>query len=246
MSGGPTLPPPQEAAPQMMVTHGKTALYVSLTLALMGAVMRPSPGLAQIDPNRDASVGLYIVDAGTPCQNVPKFGCDGSPTVKGDLNTPYYVYLAVFNGDPEVGIAGLSCGIDYASGSTVVHAWQLCTHGLEFPSDGWPAPGGGNKMTFNPQTECQTDEPGGNGVTAVFGYFYVTAYGADQIHIVNNRSAQHPELAITQCDPPATTLLDYQERGGYVGFGGEDGKLPCVEKTDTTWGRLKSTYKNNK
>lgn len=248
MSGGLTLPPPQEAAPQMMVTHGKTALYVSLTLALIGVAVVPAPGLAQIIyTNRDASVGLYIVDAGTPCQSAPKFGCDGNPTLKGELNTPYYVYLAVFNGNPDEGVAGLSCGIDYATGTTVVTSWQLCkpSFQLEFPNGSWPASGGGNRITYNPDASCQTEEPGGDGVTAVFGYFYVTAYAADQMKVIENRNLDKgPELVVADCSS-AESPLDAQERAGYIGFGGDEGKLPCVEKTDTTWGHLKSTYKNN-
>jgi hypothetical protein len=222
-----------------MVTQGKTARFLLLILVLAGMAAGAVPGSAA---TRDVSVGLYLVNPGTECLNAPKFGCEGSPQLKGSLNTPYYVYLAVFNGDPEVGIGGLSCGIDYSGGTTVVNGWQLCSGGLEFPSDNWPSPGGGNKMTFETTSNCQTEEPDGDGVTAVFGYFYVTAYGDDRMAVVPNRAYQSggPRLVVAECDPPAETQLDPETRAGWVGFGSEDGDLPCVEKTDTTWGHIKS------
>ena len=224
----------------MMVTQGTRARYLLLILVLAGVAGAAASGFAD---NGDASVGLYLVNAGVECGNSPKFGCEGSPELKGSLNTPYYVYLAAFNGDPEEGFAGLSCGIDYSAGSTVVQSWHVCSSAqeLEFPNGGWPAPGGGNRIIFDRLTYCQTNEPEGNGVTAVFGYFYVTAYGDDQMRIIENRNLQSgPELRVANCES-AETKLDPETRAGWVGFGSMDGDLPCVEKTETTWGHIKST-----
>jgi hypothetical protein len=228
----------------MMVTHGKPAVPLPLALALFAIASGPAPGRAATP---DASVGLFLTDAVGTCSSVTPFGCEADPlpTLAGNLNTPYYVFLAVFNGDPELGIAGRSCGIDYNAGSTVVHQGELCSPEgqLQFPNHNWPSPGGGNRITFNAITHCQTNEPEGNGVTAIFGYFYVTAYGSDRMSIITNDVGQAPELTIAECEPPAETNLDPATRAGYVGFssdGSEEGDLPCVEKTETTWGRLKS------
>jgi hypothetical protein len=170
------------------------------------------------------------------------------PKLTGQLNMPYYAVLGVFNGDPDVGIAGLSCAIDYddgpASGVDVLE-WRACGNGLQFPQRGWPAARTGNIITL---LDCETDEPDGDGVTAIFGFFYVIAYSPDRMSIVERTDLQSgPELKVAECEPPVEYELDPEEQAGYVGFsndGSEEGRLPCVEKSETTWGRIKNTYNN--
>ena len=67
------------------------------------------------------------------------------------LGTGTYIYLVIGQADPVAGIKGLSCGVDYSASNLFV-SWNFCGDGLQFPSDGgngdWPAPAGGNRMTW--------------------------------------------------------------------------------------------------
>ena len=208
------------------------------------------PGIAGA-ATRDVTIGLYLTDARGTCTAINPVGCTEEAQVTGALFTPYYAVLAVFNGDPDLGIAGVSCGIDYdggvGSGVDVVE-WTLCTDGLQFPNGGWPEPGAGNRITWNNVEGCQTNEPDGDGVTAIAGFFYVIAYSDDRMSVIENRRLDSgPEFVVTECNPPVEFPLDPENRAGWLGFsdsGGEEGKLPCVEKSATTWGRIKNTYGN--
>lgn len=226
-----------------------TRLLVPVLCALAALVAASAPVSAQTG---EATVGLYLTSAQGNCSSLTPPSCASADIkIDGDLYTPYYAVLCVMNGDPEKGIAGVSLGVDYdgRSGSGVdVTQWTLCADGLEFPSsDSWPAPGTGTRITW---TTCQQQMPDGldGRVTAVAGYFYLSAYSADTFSIVQNPVASGAELAVAECSPPAQFDIK-PEHAGALGFsddGSVKGKLECakIQTVNTTWGRVKEMYGN--
>jgi hypothetical protein len=110
----------------------------------------------------------------------------------------------------------------------------------------------GNVITWNGTEGCQLTVPGdvANGVTAVVGFFTVTAYNTDRLSVVpHTQFLSHvPTFLVANCNN-AEFNLDPTKQAGSVGFssdGSEKGTLPCIRyvKEDTTWGRIKSTYGN--
>ena len=100
----------------------------------------------------------------------------------------YYVYLLAARGDYS-NVGGLSMGITYEQGRPTdinngsgidIFSWNLCAT-LEFVTPGpssWPQPGGGDLLTWDTVSKCQAGE------TAVAGYFYVAAYGPDELKLI--------------------------------------------------------------
>ena len=236
-------------------------LFVSLgTLAL---VLVP-PAFAQ--DNRDASVGFYLEEAGGRppiCSRIEPPSCsDEDLLLSGELYTGYYAFLCVFNGNAQVGVAGLQCAIEFddAPRSGVdIQGWTACANGLDIPQDGWgDVSGDGNTITWNIKAGgCQRVEPGGigTGVTAVAGYFYLTAYSPDLLKVVPYRgtdSGATPAIKVADCGDEISSgresVVD-EDHAGSVGFsddGSVTGSLPCVHRIteETTWGAVKSLYEN--
>lgn len=163
-------------------------LMAGLGLALL-------PGVSLAEANANAKILLHLA------QPVTKNACINSriPTctsvvTNGSLDpAAYFAYLLVADGSAPAGIGGLQCGIAYPGGAgggvntpINVFSWTLCAT-LEFTSTGWPAPGGGNLMTWDTSTKCQRYEPGGagTGVVAAAGYFYMAAYGPGRMAVTN-------------------------------------------------------------
>jgi len=204
--------------------------------------------------NADASISLYLLPGTTSlqCSSIDLPDCENDVLQgEGDLFTPYYAVLAVFNADGDEGIRGLSCGIDYnpTSGQGVDligSLWTLCTDGLEFSNGNWPNSGAGNRITW---TTCQNEEPGGKGtgVTAIAGFFYVSAYSNDTFRVTTNNGVAYPEFEVGDCNAQVTTL-SYPAQAGWVGFsddGSVKGNVQCGKpKEDTTWGDVKARYGN--
>jgi|GEM_PF-903977 len=114
----------------------------------------------------------------------------------------HFAYLLVVDADSTLGVAGVQCGVSYnpvPSLGVDVHSWTNCAT-LEFPSDNWPAAGGGNLVTWDATTRCQRYEPDGfgSGVVAVAGYFYCTAYTPDALTVIPRRSDL--EAKVAACD----------------------------------------------
>jgi hypothetical protein len=153
----------------------------------------------------------------------------------GELKTPYDVYLIVVRGNQFSGIAGLSCGIEYQDvpGAGVdVCGWTLCAD-LEFTNAGshgeWPRAGGGTRITWVRDTNCQRTVLGTDGVHAVAGAFYVYAYSADALTVTpNNNLDSGPELAVADCSAATDQLSVWS--GGKAAFSagaGVPGINPC-------------------
>ncbi len=180
-------------------------------------------------------------------------------TVKGTLtplNGPgyYYIYLLVAKGSLD-NLAGLQCGIAYQNNNAAdngdrekidVFGWTLCAK-LEFISPGtnaWPKPGGGNLITWDSSTECQTGE------VAVAGYFYAAAYNNPDFFAVTPRPVDGV-AKVARCNNAETTLAASDLGWAQFSAGATTaGCNPCimlcppVAVEETTWGGIKSLYSN--
>jgi hypothetical protein len=151
----------------------------------------------------------------------------------------YFVYVMAVGGAPESGVQEVNVGLAYDYWSTLsgadIFRWTSCADG-ESPSPGWYQEGGSNRIYWNAEN-CRTGE------FAVAGYFYVTAYSADQMALV---PVDNGPATVTMCggdpEPLAETSL------GIVGFGGINGCNPCVRDCmytpaeTLTWGRIKALH----
>jgi hypothetical protein len=153
-------------------------------------------------------------------------------------STAHY-YLVV--GQAATGVGGLSIGLDYTN---LFLGFTSCADGLEFTNNGWPASGGGNRITW---TTCPA--PAGlqaqvaSGIQVVFGAFYVYKYGADtSFNIVQNPLSGDAELAVGDCGAVVSFLSPLAAAS--IGVGGTAGYNPCGEipTEPTTWGNLKSRF----
>ena len=205
-----------------------------------------APARAQRGVHEHATVGLYLTENPRSCDASPP-ACSDNVRVTGELSLPYYAYLCVLKGDRAGGVAGIQFAIDYdpAPQSGVdVWSWVKCTD-LEFPQSGFPASGLRNVITWDFTRNCQDYEPAaGEGVTAVGGYFYLTAYSNDRLSVIPVGLPNIPDVLVTDCGA-AETHIDADQLG-HVGFsddGSVTGNLPCVEITieDKTWGGIKQS-----
>jgi hypothetical protein len=212
----------------------------------------------------NASIGFFLQEASSPslaCRDIQPIGCsDQNAVVTGSLQKDYFAIACVFGGQPkdfnpqDYGISGVQFAIDYDGGSQSgvdIYSWNVCADGLDVPTDNWPAPRTGDIVTWIVDREtgdgCQENVPGTaeDGVTAIIGYFYLTAYSTDRLAVISDRRPD-PHLAITTCPTGYTYELDPSEQAGNVGFSSdltEKGNIPCVHHVDKkTWGQIKSTY----
>jgi hypothetical protein len=201
--------------------------------------------------------GAYVVLP--PAYDVNDENGLGSGTASN--NNYNWVWLMIANADEGPGIAGMSCGVQWQQldgtnpGSMSV-AFDRCGE-LEFPSGGWPNPGGGNRITWAPQSNCQRNQPAGGKVTAVAGWFTVYSYYIVNhafLRITQNMNVPTPELAIADCNAVETLL--HPSHAGWVGWNngacpGPNCQVPgcnpylgpCeapVPTRPTTWGKIKT------
>jgi hypothetical protein len=180
----------------------------------------------------------------TACSNFVTKGASDA------ANPTFLVYLVAANADPVEGIGGIGCGIEYGSG-LIVLSWTRCSD-LEFSSGLWPASGGGNRITWATQTNCQrlqVPSQSGN-LQAVAGVFTVYLYGPDRFSVTTNNNVPTPELSVANCNAAETFLADRLDQAGFVEFSvgaTVDGCNPCVTPcgtpvNKTTWGKIKSSY----
>jgi hypothetical protein len=217
------------------------ASRLSFSLALIAAALPPSAGAQRAMPDRlgtlttnsqyNSRIMLHVVAAdpegsGTPCSLLPT-PCEagqGTFTTEAPLSTPevpyYYAYVVVTNYTPGPGFRGVQYGIEYdgdpLSGVDILD-WTSCSL-LEFPMDGWPAPGTGNLQTWY----CTT-----SGMT-VAGWFTISAFGPDVLDLVARQVDD--ALKVADCHG-AETLLE-PVTAGAVGFGGVAGEDPCLDLED--------------
>lgn len=145
----------------------------------------------------------------------------------GQLYPNYHFVYLLAAPTTVVPLGGIECGIQYSGsyspsggqpGLNVFH-FSACGS-LEFPSTGWPGPGGGNMMTWS-QYNCPTGE------TAVAGYFYVGAYSADTLRLTVRPVSGFAKVA--NCNAAETDLVPADL--GYAVFsqtGTVPGCNPCL------------------
>lgn len=168
------------------VTLVLSALLLGGAPLLVGALAGP----AAAGPNADARLLIHLLaptrkNACARPEATPD--CAGIVTAGGLAPQMYYAYLLVVGADAQAGVAGVQCGIRYNPAEKAgvdVLSWKNCGT-LEFPSDDWPASGGGNLVTWDATVRCQKNAAHGPavGVEAVVGYFYCAAYGPDTLRV---------------------------------------------------------------
>jgi hypothetical protein len=234
--------------------HANTDAVIALHIT--GKVKNFGCAPTQANPTQHCLTVLpasYVVNdqdgiAGIPCSGIGP-SCNNS-----------WVWLMVANFDEPEGLAGISLGVDWEMGTTtnpyadMLVSWTRCGD-LEFPSAGWPGPGGGNRITWAPQSNCQRRQPSDGKATAVAGWFYVTGYANYLIEnatlkVTQNMNVPTPELAVADCDAVESQLPYYAagsvawSMGPCVGpdCGCNPYLGPCeppVAVQSTTWGRIK-------
>ncbi len=214
--------------------------------------LHAAPHIADVAP---CERGEGLIQAG--------LSCSGFQT-SWPLNTPCDLYLVLARGTAPPGLAGLSYGVLYNNGETGeetrsdgqgvdVFDFTLCASGLEFPNSVYqPEPdrdyessGCGNRITWNATEDCQSINPGSDGVHALAGVFYVMAYTDDIFEITPNyKLLSGPEFWVGDCNNTLTDL-PYPEAAGAVAFGSGTGRNPCLPSPveTTTWSRLKTRYR---
>ncbi|HEX7880644.1 MAG TPA: hypothetical protein VF720_14610 [Candidatus Eisenbacteria bacterium] len=216
--------------------------------------------------NASAKIMLHSLTTTTknPCTratNVPA-ACGGydngvsNQTLTSGTPAFHYVYLLVVNGSQVEGIAGVQCGINYNGAEFVgvdVFTWSLCAT-LEFASTGWPNAGGGNLITWDATTRCQTAGNATIGAVAVAGFFYMGAYTPDVMRVTPRpvdalakvaNCGSVEDIVFSPAGDDAHTFL------GAVGFGpGNTGINPCGRELvlpvePTSWSAVKTLTSTN-
>jgi hypothetical protein len=149
-----------------------------------------APAGAASNPNARVLVHLTAPVGKAPClaPGGPA-GCADIQTA-GDLSpASYYALVMVTNGRTSNGVGAVEFGIEYDDdpGAGVdIFSWSAC--GTSIPTGAWPASGSGNHVNWS---ACQSTEPDGpgTGVSAIAGYFYLSAYSSDALAI-----KPHPEV----------------------------------------------------
>lgn len=235
----------------------KKAIMAALTLAVGLATLGVMPaGAVPFDGRPKIMLHVKALTTKNACTTWGSLADCQQAVITGDLTPPggpgyYYIYLLVVKGS-ELDIAGLQCGITYennaANGASDgigldIFTWTLCaTLQFAMPTPVWPNPGGGNLITWDRTTVCQTGE------TAVAGYFYSAAYGQDKFGITVRPADGKAKVA--DCSAAEFELLPTDL--GYVAFStGQSvaGCNPCLQSCPpvavqtTTWSGVKTLYK---
>ncbi|TPW05761.1 MAG: hypothetical protein FD129_2727, partial [bacterium] len=147
------------------------------------------------------------------------------------VGEPRYVYLLGVRGHLP-SLSAVECGLIYQDGFVSgqsdgvgidIFSWTRCG-ALDYASPApraWPAPGGGNIIVYDAVQSCQTGE------TAVMGYFYLTAYTPDALHLVARPSSDR--AGVTDCGAVETPVVA-RDLGSiqFTASGGTDGCNPCL------------------
>jgi hypothetical protein len=212
---------------------------VLLFIVLM-ALGTPTPTVSAGSTN-ETVVALHAVpatdDAGA-CGDLQDLACSGYSVNVSDPFGGAFVYLVVARGDPEIGIAGVSFAYD-TSTLVGVDGWTLC-------ADSQTGHQSGTVISWNPDSGCQRNVIGSDGVHAVAGVFHVSAVGYGFMTVHPNQEVNPPRLSVLGCDGSKTVAGG----SGLVTFGNvtDNGVNPCISTVPTrnsTWGRLKSLWGSN-
>jgi hypothetical protein len=158
-----------------------------------------------------------------------------------------YYYLTV--GQAATGVGGISFGVEY-TGLLFVN-FINCTDGIPFTNNGFPASGGGNRLTWTTCPQAGSDDPAisnmqatvPSGIQVCFGAFYIYKYGQNMTFDISpNHLDSGDELAVGDCGAAVSFLSPLA--GAKVGIGTAQGYNPCgaIATEPTTWGKLKSRF----
>lgn len=240
---------------QLPVEGASPGLIHTRTVAVLATPSAPAGW------NENARIMIHLTPPATdgPCELVPS--CT-SVITSGSLHPQhYFAYVVVAgaysSGAPRSGISGVQFGIDYdgAGQSGVdIFSWTSCGS-TETPSSGWPGPGGGNLITWNSVTRCQTEEPDvpPQGASATSGYFYLTAYSPDALRITprpDDGFAMIRDCLLVDAVIEADGVVQNPSRLGTAAFsadGAVPGYNPCNTSTPVvlkTWSGIKALYRH--
>ena len=196
------------------------------SFAIAGAFLALLPGLSWSGAVPNPGVGVHISGVVNKNQCDPPAGVTDPYHFKyfePNLSTPegpfYFLYVMGCNDNVNLGLGGIEFGVDYpggfnpAGGAVPINVfdWNLCGD-LEFPSTGWPAPGGGNLIVWSSEN-CGPDvQPQWFVFYKVAGYFYLGAYGASQFSITPRPVTGF--LKVADCNAAEEDLTgDFYARG---------------------------------
>jgi hypothetical protein len=156
----------------------------------------------------------------------------------------YYAFMCGVNDTADAGISKIEFGIRYepvGHRGVDIFSWTTCGSN-DLPTPNWPQSESGNVVIWN---ECVRSDPGGQygDAIACAGYFYLSAYTADQLRIIPYHQTQDSGPAVTDCSE--RRLLLPSSEVGFVAFsaGAQDsGYNPCGIVTPTqgvTWSKVK-------
>lgn len=202
----------------------RLALIAATLLYPVGALAAPHDGSPKLLLHR------LGVTAKNVCGRAALGDCRDAATAAG-VGDPSFVYVIGARGSlPSLG--AVEFGLYYQGGDPNgasdgvgldIHSWTRCAT-LDYPSPGpraWPAPGGGNLIVFDGVLACPPGE------TAVLGFFYVTAYSPDALHLVPRPSTDQASMA--DC-ASVVTRLAASDLGSIAFSAGAiaDGCNPCA------------------
>jgi len=225
--------PPREESTQAVVLSNEGER--DLTFQIDPPAPPPRIGSGRLALQARSLVSRSEICSPEPSGPMPTMTPCTEYNVEADLLTPTTVYLCVNTDSALVGVAGVSCGLEYngrpANGVDVMD-WALCADGLEFSSSDWPASGSGNRITW---VICQTNTIGSAGVHAIVGAFYLYAYGNDMFRITANRTVGWPEYSYAPCGGTEVYLDTTQTPAVAFSAGAVvPGRNPCAEPTGET------------
>ena len=142
--------------------------------------------------------------------------------------------LAAFPAANSPRLSGVAFGIDYNAADVEIVEWGVCGDFHLFTND-WPGPGSGSAVTWN---EAQTDH------LVEIHWFAARSVSGNPATL---DVTEHPQGdGVLFADDSIPPELDVPVDLGRLGFGGEEGYLPCPDPTPiklTTWGQVKATYR---
>jgi hypothetical protein len=217
---------------------------VGLVSAISNVASTTTP--AASPSNSDATFFLHLTPpvGGNRCGNGALTDCRDAVTAGDLLPARYFAYLMVGGFDE---IQGMQLGITYDDGQASgrndhdkldIASWTLCAT-LEFssPSPAWPAPQSGNLITWDAVNACQ------RGPTAVAGFFYLSAYGPDELRLIPRPVDGLAKVA--DCGSAETPLFPEDLGSARFSAGAaQRGNNPCsggspVAIRPTSWSRIK-------
>lgn len=235
----------------------KRALFATVLGACFSVVL--GAGAALAFDNNQAAIALHIAPAGGSC-TVPGLRGATLNQQTNMLSNPgtgpfYYVYLLACNASDSTKVGGIECGIQYQgefnelgnpTQPLVVFGWTRCST-FDFQSTGWPAPGGGNVMTWDalncPGTRSEPLVK--YSVIAIGGYFYVGAYAPSTMYVTPRPVTG--SAAVSDCQARVDFVHGLiPTHLGSAGFG-TVGFNPCGAPTpvqNSTWSTIKGQYSN--